>query len=138
MSVPNFPPPRDIDLTNPFWEATDRGELRLPACSVCGAFQWYPVPGFSCHPAATRDWQEVSRTGTVFTFSKVERAFLPFGSEPPYTLILVSLDGVENARLVTVLVGEDQDSVAIGSRVEFAPTVFETHTLPTFQLASSR
>ncbi len=136
MSVPNFPPPRDIDLTNPFWEATDQGELRLPACSVCGAFQWYPVPGFACHPEATRHWREVAHTGTVFTFSKVERAFLPFGSEPPYTLILVALDDVDNARLVTVLVGDDQDSVAIGSRVELSPTVFETHTLPTFRLSA--
>jgi uncharacterized OB-fold protein len=79
----------------------------------------------------------VPTEGKIFTYTRVERAFLPYGGEPPYTLALVELDGVDGPRLVTVLVGPGSDEPAIGDRVRLSPTVFETHTLPTFELTGA-
>jgi uncharacterized OB-fold protein len=135
--VPRFAPPVDNPLIAPFWDATAEGRLALPACSVCGAWQWYPLAGLPCHPDATRDWKPVPTEGAIFTYTRVERAFLPHGGEPPYTLALVELDGIEGPRLVTVLVGPGSDEPAIGDRVRLSPTTFDTHTLPTFELTGA-
>ena len=132
--VPNFAPVDNPD-TAPYWEATAEGRLALPACSVCGAWQWYPVVGLACHPEAAHEWRDVPGEGTIFTFTRVERAFLPEGGDPPYTLALIELDGAPGLRIVTVLVGPGSDEPTIGDRVRLAPTTFETHTLPTFELA---
>ena len=134
IHVPDFAPPTELPLVAPFWEAAAQGRLVLPACSECGQWQWYPVEGQACHPDATRVWRDVAHVGTVFTHTRVERGFLPSGGEPPYTLALVELDGVVGPRLVTVIVGEGSDAVAIGDRVKLAPTTFSTHTLPTFSM----
>ena len=135
--VPQFAPAADHPLTAPFWEAAAEGRLALPACSVCGAWQWYPVAGFACHPEATHQWKRVAGTGTIFTFTRVERAFLPEGGDPPYTLALVDVDGVDGSRIVTVLIGPGSDQPAIGDRVRLSPTPLATHTLPTFELTGA-
>lgn len=132
--VPQFPP-HPHPSTDPFWQAAADGHLALPACGVCGRWQWYPVAGFPCHPDADREWRPVRGEGAIFTFTRVERAFLPEGGDPPYTVALVELDGIEGLRLVTVLVGAGSDDPAIGDRVRLAPTRLDTHTLPTFELA---
>ena len=137
MTVPDFPPSIDHESSAPVWAATADGRLALPACSTCGQRQWYPVAGLACHPDATVAWADVPTEGSIYTFTRVERAFLPHGGEPPYTLALVQLDGVDDARVVTVLVGPGSEEPAIGDRVRLAPTRFETHTLPTFELVGS-
>jgi uncharacterized OB-fold protein len=134
--VPDFAPFSHPD-TDPFWQATAEGRLALPACPVCGRWQWYPVAGLSCHPEAEAEWRDAAREGTVFTWTRVERAFLPSGGDPPYTLALIDLDGVEGVRVVTVLVGDGSDEPAIGDRVRLAPTELSGHTLPTFELSPS-
>jgi uncharacterized OB-fold protein len=131
--VPNFAP-LDDPLTRPFWESTAQGGLVLPACAECGAWQWYPIGVVSCHPDAGLRWVPVSHEGSIFTFTRVERGFLPAGGEPPYTLVLVELDGVVGPRLVSVLTGAGCDAPTIGDRVRLRPTVFDTHTLPSFEL----
>ena len=134
--VPNFAPPSDLPLIAPFWEAAAEGRLVLPACSQCGEWQWYPVEGQACHPDAGREWRDVAHVGTVFTFTRVERGFLPSGNETPYVLALVELDGVVGPRLVTTIVGDGVDAIAIGDRVRLSPTIFATHTLPTFAVVT--
>jgi uncharacterized OB-fold protein len=134
--VPAFAPPLEESIARPFWEAAADGRLVLPACSVCGAWQWYPVAERPCHPGTPLEWRDAPREGTIFTFTRVERAFLPFGGDPPYTLALIELDGIDGVRLVTVLVGPGSEAPAIGDRVRLAPTVLDTHTLPTFEPAA--
>lgn len=134
--VPDFAPHRH-PLTDPFWQATSEGRLALPCCEVCGAWQWYPVAGLPCHPEAGHQWRTVPCEGSVFTFTRVERAFLPSGGDPPYTVALVEIDGIVGLRLVTLLVGPGSDEPAIGDRVRLAPTRLETHTLPTFELVAA-
>ena len=61
MSLPDHPPRFDTDIVRPFWEALERGEFRLPACSVCGAWQWYPYDFVRCHDEARLADDEVRR-----------------------------------------------------------------------------
>jgi uncharacterized protein len=136
--VPEFAPYLDDPTYSPFWAAAERGQIALPACPVCGVFQWYPLPGRPCGHTGPLEWRDLPGTGTIFTFSRVERAFLPSGGEPPYTVIFVELDGAPGPRLVTVLVGDGSATPAIGDRVVLAPTRTATHTLPTFALAGGQ
>jgi uncharacterized OB-fold protein len=94
------------------------------------------LPGLPCHPERRAEWRPVPREGVIYTFTRVHRAFLPAGGDPPYTVALVELDGVPGVRLLTVLVGPGNEDPAIGDRVRLAPTRFDTHTLPTFELAA--
>ncbi len=133
--VPEFPPDRH-PLTDPFWQAAADGLVALPYCGVCGRWQWYPLAGAACHPETDLVWRTVPGEGSIFTFTRVERAFLPSGGDPPYTVALVELDAALGVRLVTVLVGPRSDEPTIGDRVRLAPTKFDTHNLTTFEIVA--
>src|SRR3712207_4712610 len=107
MKLPSFAPPDDLEIATTFWNAVARGELVLPRCSSCGSWQWYPeVSGTDC-PGGTLDWQHVAQTGTLYTYTRVHRAFLPGGQgDVPYLVGLIDLDGVNGPRLVAPLVDE--------------------------------
>jgi uncharacterized protein len=136
VNIPLFEPPA-IDVTRPFWEAIEQGELRLPRCSVCGRFQWYPDDtGPDCE-GATYEWVQVPTTGVLHTFTRVHRAFLP-GIEGalPFTVGFVELDGVEDARLVAAL--HEPPALSIGDRVEATFVDVDGRTRPLFRKATDR
>jgi uncharacterized OB-fold protein len=116
MGLPHFDPPRDDDVAAPFWAAIDERLLVLPRCSACGRWQWYPDEAGTDCPGASLVWERVATTGTVYTATRVERAFLPGGqADVPYVVAFVELDGVEGVRLVGNLA--DGTDAAIGDRV---------------------
>jgi uncharacterized protein len=131
--VPDFAPP-DIPEFEPFWEAATRGVIALPGCGRCGRLVWYPLPGLPCGHTGPPRWQDLPGTGTIHTWTRVFRPFLPHGSRPPYTLVLVDLDEGQGARLVSVLVGPGSDSPQIGARVRVEPVEVTARTLPAFVL----
>lgn len=135
MSLPDYPPRFDSDIVRPYWDALERGELSLPACSVCGAWQWYPFEFVRCHAEASLEWKSVSRKGTVFTFTRVHRGFLPnaVAKAPPYIAALVELDGVPGARIPTVIINSEPPGPYIGMRVRLTPQRRSTYTLPAFE-----
>ena len=115
VGLPQFDPP-DSDLARPFWDAVEAEELRLPRCSVCGKWQWYPDEAGTDCPEGELRWESVSTTGTVHTFTRVERAFLPGGTgDVPFVVGFIELDGVEGPRLVANIV--DDEAVQVGMRV---------------------
>ena len=125
--LPEFEPPA-LDFAEPFWAAVDRGGLALPRCSVCGRWQWYPEPaGTDCVGGQLR-WEPVATTGTLYSFTRVHRSFLPSGADRvPYVVGLVELDGVEGPRLVANL---DSDAEYVpGDRVRatFPPNGERAH-----------
>jgi uncharacterized OB-fold protein len=135
MKGPDCAPRFDTAIVRPFWDAVAQGELRLPACSACGAWQWYPYEFIPCHPSAHHDWRGVPKTGTVFTHTTVHRNFLPGASadSAPYVSALVELDGVVGPRLATVLVNLGDRSPAIGMRVRLCPTPRSGYVAPFFE-----
>ena len=135
MSLPDFAPRFDTDIVRPYWASLERGELSLPACSICGQWQWYPFEFIRCHVSAHLEWKVVPRTGTVFTFTRVHRWFLPNAAPqaPPYTAALVEIDGIAGVRIPTLIVNGEQHSPRIGMRVRLAPQRRSSYTLPAFE-----
>jgi uncharacterized protein len=133
--LPEFPPRFDTPLVRPYWEALARGELALPACSICGAWQWYPFEFVKCHADAVHVWRTVPGTGTVFTFATAHRGFLP-NADPaakPYVSALVELDDVPGPRIPAYLVNLGDREPSIGMRVRLAPQRRSTYTAPAFE-----
>ncbi len=136
MGLPDFPPRFDTDLLRPFWDAVAEGDFRLPSCSICGRWQWYPFETVRCcHQNAGLEWKRVPKTGTVFTFASVERCFLPASTESiaPYVVALVELDDTPGPRIVTLLTNLNNHEPQIGMRVRLSPIPMLTHTLPAFE-----
>jgi uncharacterized OB-fold protein len=133
--LPHAAPRFDTPIVRPFWDALGKGELHLPACSQCGAWQWYPFEFLKCHPGAHHEWRAVPQTGTVFTFTTVRRSLMPDGDQAvvPYVSALVELDGVAGVRLATLLVNLGERSPRIGMRVRLAPTRANDTNLPVFE-----
>lgn len=116
MSTPASAPP-DYDFTRPFWDGIAAGELRLPRCSACQAWQWYPLPGVEHCADGSLDWTPVGPHGSVFTFTVVRRPFLPDATKAdvPLTTVLVELDDAAGVRLVGRLA--DGIDPSVGMRV---------------------
>lgn len=135
--LPDFPPRFDTPLVKPYWEALKRGTLVLPACSVCGTWQWYPYEFVKCHADATHVWKPVPTTGTVFTFAAVHRGFLPNADPkaPPYVAALVELDDIAGPRLPSLLVNLAGREPQVGMRVRLAPLRRASYVAPAFEPA---
>lgn len=123
------------EVTAGFWAATARGELAIQRCAACSRFQ-HP-PRAVCGDCGGTDlaFTTVSGRGTVYSYTVVERAFLPeLRPVVPYAIGLVDLD--EGPRLMTGL-RIDADDLAIGLPVvaTFVPVTAEV-TLPFFVSAA--
>jgi uncharacterized OB-fold protein len=116
-------PMGEVEVARPFWAGLAQGEIRLPRCSECGSWQWYPdEAGTDCAGGQLR-WEVVAGEGTLFSAVRVHRPFLPdFADKVPFSVGLVELDGAPGVRLVAPL--EDRPEWVLGSRVraEFGPT----------------
>jgi uncharacterized OB-fold protein len=80
-------------LSAPFWEAARLGRLVIQRCNTCGELRWPPLAG--CPECRSRDttWDEVSPSGTIWSFVVYHRAFAAeLKNEIPYTVVMVQLD----------------------------------------------
>jgi uncharacterized OB-fold protein len=102
----DFPlPDTEWPATREFWAAATRGELVIPRCAGCGAWNWYPRDRCRVCDGAELPWAPVSGRGTLFSWAVVRRALLkPFAAHVPYATGLVALDEDPEVRLVTTLV----------------------------------
>lgn len=114
MSKLPTPNPHTTTENQPFWDAAADGRLVLPQCRSCGEVIWYPRT--FCPSCASRDveWNEISGTGTVYSFTVVERGQGRWRDHSPYVLAYVEL--AEGPRVLTNIYG-DAEAVAIGSAV---------------------
>lgn len=134
LNLPDFPPRLDTEIVRPFWDALERGELRLPACSKCKKWQWYPYEFIKCHENAHHEWTPVPTKGSVFTFTTVHRGFLP-NADPgalPYTVALVELDGIQDLRLAAYLINLGSHKPRVGMPVRLSPVRQSTYVAPAF------
>ena len=125
----------DRDLA-PFFEGCRTGELRIPRCTSCGAWNWYPpIHCRACGGAELR-WTRVSGRGRLFTWTIVHRAFQPeFDALVPYTTALVELEEDPSLRLAALLDDVPREALRVGLPLE---VVFVSApgglTLPRFRL----
>jgi len=113
-----FDPPRTAPWLALYFEGLSRLELRLPRCSVCGGWEWYPRASGPTCAGAHYQWIRIGDGASVFTYCRVERAFLPDVKEP-YVVGLVCPDDAPSVRIVTQLVSAS-DTFSIGARARLS------------------
>jgi len=132
---PLFVSPHLADWLGPYWEGLARHELRLPRCSVCGRWEWYPSASAPACEGGQYVWQAISPSATVFAFTRVHKALLP-GLAEPYATGLVSPDDAPELRIPARL--EDAPGLGIGARVRLAFADAGKASFPYFRLEDGR
>jgi len=121
----------------PFWEAAKLGHLTCTQCADCGRFRMPPSPFCPHCRSQALEWPVLPGTGTIYSFTVVERAVVP-GTEDtiPYVVAVISLDGAIPARLISNIVDAPIDAIRIGERVTvFFDTMPDGAAVPRFRLA---
>ena len=117
-------PPID-EVSEPFWEAARRGELRIQQCPKTSRLI-FPPRALSPWSQSEPSWIAVSGRATIWSFVIPHPPLLPqFSALAPYNVILVALDEDPRIRLVGNLVASeggaidevDPRSVEIGAPV---------------------
>lgn len=110
-----IPLPTPSELSRPFWDGCNRGELLFQRCGACGRATH--TPAYICahctSPALT--WERSAGTGSVYSWTTVWRPQMP-AFEVPYVAIIVDLD--EGWQFLSNLIGCEVDDVEVGMRVE--------------------
>src|ERR1700756_275513 len=108
--------PQPNPETQAFWKAAEEGKLMIGKCSACGEVYYYPrVTPPSCFSNKT-ELQQASGNGTVYTYSVMRRAPIP------YAIAYVTLQ--EGVSMMTNIVDCDLDQIRIGQavRLVFKPS----------------
>jgi len=102
--------------TQHFWDATADGKLLIKKCTACGEPHFYPRSYCPFCFSDKTEWVEASGTGTVYTYSVMRRAPIP------YAIAYVTL--AEGPTIMTNIVDCDLDAIRIGQavRLVFKPS----------------
>jgi len=122
MSARKLPAPQPNPETQAFWDGLGEGVLRIKTCEVCNKAHYYPrhiCP--HCGSAKTR-WLDTRGAGEIYSLSVMRR-----GEGAPFAVAYVTLD--EGPALLTNLVADDLDALAIGQRVKLAPHASDADTI---------
>jgi uncharacterized OB-fold protein len=90
-------------VDRPYWEALREDRLVLPRCRSCST--WRELGRVLCNACWSfeTDWADVAPTGSVFTWVRTHREFMPeLGVPVPFVTVVVALDGAP-LRLVGLL-----------------------------------
>ena len=125
----DFPLP-DVtdDLVAGYFTGAASGEVRIPRCSSCDRWCWYPE-AVCPQCGGGLAWTATSGHGTLFSWAVVWRAFLPaFADIVPFVTALVALEEDPRVRLVTMIVDVSSESLVADMSVEavFHPLRFPT------------
>lgn len=112
--------------TEEFWAATKDGKLLLKKCNACGKTHYYPRAICPSCLSGDTEWYEASGKGTIYTFSVMRRAKIP------YVIAYVTL--AEGVTMMTNIVECDFDALEIGQEVEVTFRATEgDQALPVFR-----
>ncbi|MDY6827939.1 MAG: OB-fold domain-containing protein [Pseudomonadota bacterium] len=112
-------------LDAPYWEGLRAHQLIVQRCNSCHRHQWGPE--WICHHCNSLDlgWSEVKGEAVLYSYQKIWHPVHPALKEAtPYLVVLVQLPGADDIRMVGNLLGDPNQDVPIGARVE---VVFEDH-----------
>jgi uncharacterized OB-fold protein len=108
--------PQPVPETKTFWEATAAGRLLIKRCAACGESHYYPRSICPFCGSDRTEWRDASGRGTIYTYSVMRRAPVP------YAIAYVTLE--EGVSMMTNIVDCDLDAIRIGQtvRVVFKPS----------------
>ena len=129
----NKPVPSIDPDSAPYWDGAKEGRLMIQRCNTTGQTFLYSrqlTPGVV---DSAVEWIEASGKGTIYSFTVARRpAGQAFAGDCPYVIVSVELE--EGARVMSNLVTDDPDSVAIGQAVEVVfDKVSDDLTIPKFK-----
>src|SRR5215510_13936019 len=126
--------PTPDPCTAPYWAAVAEKRHRLPRCTECHRFHFYPRPLCPyCH-SASLEWVDGSGKGEVYSFTVVHRAPRPaFADAVPYVVANIRLD--EGVHFMSAIVGCLPSEVRVGMPVQLIFTAVEEGFLPAFEPA---
>ena len=107
MTKPLPFPVVDDRETGGYFRAAQQGKIAILFCKNCDCSIHLPRPRCpTCHTDQT-EWREVSPTGTIYSWTVVERQSHP-AFPVPYTIALVELTEVPGVRLLTHFEGRPE------------------------------
>ena len=114
------PLPTITPEAKPFWDGAANNKLLMQRCRDCRKYVWTPRP--SCFECGSErlDWQELSGTGEVYSFTVIRqvvgRAASPaFEKDIPYVIAWIDLD--EGPRMISNVVGCPVEAVKLRMKV---------------------
>jgi len=114
------PAPQVTALTQPFWDAARKGELRMQKCEACGHIRFPIGPVSTVCLSDKADWVKMSGRGTVLSHLVFHRAYSPaWKDHVPYSVAMVQLP--EGPRMFTDIVDPERqyiDQDLVGRPVE--------------------
>lgn len=129
MSELAGPVPKEDAESAPFWRAIHEGRFVLPTCQDCGRSHFYPRAVCPHCRSLAVTYAPASGLGSIYSYTVHRQPAAPeFASEVPYVVALVTLD--EGPRMLTRIVGQSPEAVAIGQRV----TVVSRRISPDFSI----
>ena len=101
--MPPKPVPQPSPETQPFWDGSAAGELRLQRCQRCAAFYFPPRPFCPTCFSSEVEWRTVSGRGTLHTYLINHGPARGFEDDAPYAIAVVQLE--EGPRMMSNIVG---------------------------------
>ncbi|MGZ8196795.1 MAG: Zn-ribbon domain-containing OB-fold protein [Burkholderiales bacterium] len=128
------PLPTLTEENRPFWEGAREGRLVMQKCGACGHIR-YPI-SHVCPDCLSYEfeWTPLSGRGEVFSYVVFYQLYnKAFADDIPYNVALIQLD--EGPRMMSNIVGADNDAVKVGDKVEAAfEKATDEITIPKFRL----
>ena len=116
MENRKLPAPEPNPETKPYWDAAAEETLLVRRCASCGRAHHYPRALCPFCFSDKTEWQKASGNGTVYSFSVMQRAPVP------YTIAYVTLE--EGPTMMTNIVDCNVETIRVGMKVKavFKPT----------------
>jgi uncharacterized OB-fold protein len=134
QQVAPFPEPLVGAITQPYWDALQRGILLYQHCLSC-LNDW--LPGRSECPQclqANWAWRPASGRARLISWVVFHRAFHPaFADRLPYNVAVVEL--IEGPRLITNILVDDAETLVIDQPLVFVPAIEHGHGIARFNVA---
>jgi hypothetical protein len=131
--VEGKPIPKPSAVSQPFWDACNKGTLVIPECQACHQRFFYPRLLCPRCGEMSFDWIECSGFGSVWSFTTMRMSFWgdAFADDVPYNVSWIKLD--EGVRIISNVIGISCDEVRIGSRVHVEFEEQDGFMLPKFR-----
>lgn len=123
-------------ISQPFWEGTTQGQLRLQRCDLCSAYQHYPRSVCKQCWGEELSWTQACGRATLYSYAIAVTPTHPsLVDKVPYVIALVDLE--EGPRIATHVVNCPHDELTIGMdlRLQFSEDLAPPKHLPVFEPA---
>lgn len=125
------PGPTMIELTEPFWQTVESGQLTIQKCNGCGHHVFYPRALCPHCWSSDLSWVTAAGTGTLRSFSQVHKPAHP-GWVPVAGYVVGLVELTEGPTMLSLILPQGDHMVKAGDAVRMQPTNVGGRMLPVF------